>query len=564
MPPNFLDDLTNVTFEFWLTWSGGPVWQHIFDFGGNFGNLGPPYGYAFNDICLVALDGYQATDGGGYLSLIIFTPGGQLQCQVSVAPLTTGVEHQLVWTLDDLNSTARIFVDGAQAGEGKMTANFNGFSGTSTNNWLAESQFHDSEFTGTIDDLRIYDNALSPQLIAAHYAAGPNAGVSNNLGTLQNIYVQGKTNMLAGLSQQLTVFANYQNASNIVVSTGIVFQVSSPANLSITPQGLLAASASTTTNVSVTAIFQSKTSTLNLQVIVPLTPNLVHRYSFNSDASDSVGGANGILMSNAVCVNRELVLDGNNSWVELPANFVTNLTDLTFEFWLVWNGGAVWQHIFDFGDNIGNYGGGYGYALNDFCLVTETGFAATDGGGHLALVSFTTPGFQHSQLVAPTLTTGVKHHLVWTYNSASTTTELFVDGVLANYNTELTLTFAGFHDAPNCWLSQSQFNDSQYNGTIDEFRIYDGALTAQQIAFNHTIGPDLMATPVQLSASAANGQITVSWPVAGSGGYSLQSASSIKPPSPWGAVGITPTVVNGRNLVTLPATNSARFFRLIK
>lgn len=564
MPPNFVDDLTNLTFEFWLTWSGGPAWQHIFDFGGNFGNLGAPYGYAFNDICLVALDGYQATDGGGYLSLIIFTSGGQLQCQVSVAPLTVGVEHQLAWTLDDLNSTARIFVDGVQAGEGKMTATFNGFSGSSTNNWLAESQFHDSEFQGSIDDLRIYDNALSPQVIAAHYTAGPNAGVSNNLGNLQDIYIQGKSSMLSGLSQQLTVFANYQNASNIVVGTGTVFQVSSPSILSITPQGLLTASASGTTNVSVTAIFQSKSNTLNIQVIVPPSPNLVHRYSFTADASDSAGGANGILMSNAVCSSGELMLDGNSSWVQLPANFVTNLTDLTFEFWLTWNGGAVWQHIFDFGDNIGNYGGGYGYALNDFCLVTETGFAATDGGGHLALITFTTPGFQHSQLVAPTLSPGVKHHLVWTYNSASTTTELFVDGALANYNTDLTLTFSGFHDAPNCWLSQSQFNDSQYNGSFDEFRIYDGALTAQQIAFNHTIGPNVMATPVSLSASIAGGQITISWPVAGSSGYSLQAASSIKSPSTWAAVGITPTIVNGQNQVTIPATNSARFFRLIQ
>src|SRR2546422_4993565 len=32
---------------------------------------------------------------------------------------------------------------------------------------------------------------------------------------------------------------------------------------------------------------------------------------------------------------------------------------------------------------------------------------------------------------------------------------------------------AGFHDAPNCWLGQSQFNDLQYQGSIDEFRIYD-------------------------------------------------------------------------------------------
>ena len=403
---------------------------------------------------------------------------------------------------------------------------------------------------------------MSPQTIAAHYAAGPNAGVSNNFGALLAIHIPGKSNMLSGLSQQLTVFGAYQNASNITVSSGIIYQVSSSSALSITPQGLVTALGSVTTNASVTATVLDKSDTLDVQVIVPPAPTLIHRYGFASDASDSVGTAHGILMSNAVCANGTVVFDGSNSWVQLPANFVTNLADLTFEFWLTWNGGAAWQHIFDFGDNIGNYGNGYGYALNDICLVAETGFVATDGGGHLALITFTTPGLQKSQLSVPPLTTGVKHHLVWTYNAVSTTSELFIDGALATYNSGLTYTFSGFHDAPNCWLGQSQFNDIQYHGSIDEFRIYDGALSAQQVAFNHAIGPDLIATPVQISGSLANGQITLSWPVAGSSGYSLQSASSVGTGSSWGAVGITPTVVNGQNQVTVPATNSARFFRL--
>jgi hypothetical protein len=472
------------------------------------------------------------------------------------------VEHQLVWTLDDLNSTARLFVDGVQAGEGTMTATFAGF-GEAPNCWLGESQFRDPEFLGNINDLRIYDNALSPQIVAAHYAAGPNDGVNTDLGSLRAIRVLGRTNMLSGLSQQLTVFGDYQNASNVVV-TNVTFQVGNPAVLSITSQGWLTARASTTTNASVTATVFGKSSTFNVQVIVPPTPNLLHRYSFSSDASDSVGNAHGVLKTNAVCVNGAVVFDGTNSWVELPAQFVTNLTDLTFEFWLTWNGGPLWQHIFDFGNNIGNYGNGYGYALNDFCLVTETAWFATDGGGHLALLTFTTPGLQKSQLFAPTLTTGVKHHVVWTYNEAAATAQLFIDGVLAHYNTDLTYTFKGFHDAPNCWLGQSQFNDSQFNGSIDEFRIYDGALTSEQVAFNRTIGPDLMAAPVQISGLFASGQITISWPVSGSDGYSLESAGSLQPGSSWAAVGITPTVFNGQNQITVPATDGARFFRLAR
>jgi len=46
-------------------------------------------------------------------------------------------------------------------------------------------------------------------------------------------------------------------------------------------------------------------------------------------------------------------------------------------------------------------------------------------------------------------------------------------------------------DPVNNWLGRSQFGvDEEFNGLIEEFRIYDGALTSEQISVSYTAGPD--------------------------------------------------------------------------
>ena len=51
----------------------------------------------------------------------------------------------------------------------------------------------------------------------------------------------------------------------------------------------------------------------------PAVPGLTHRYSFATDGSDSLAGANGTLMGNAVVTNGSLVLDGASSFLDLEA-----------------------------------------------------------------------------------------------------------------------------------------------------------------------------------------------------------------------------------------------------
>src|ERR1051326_9304604 len=93
---------------------------------------------------------------------------------------------------------------------------------------------------------------------------------------------------------------------------------------------------------------------LLLQIITTGTfaQTLVHRWSFTNDVTDSVGGADGSLIGDAYVQDGAVVLDGNYpTFVDLPRDLVTNLTSFTFETWVTWNGGNIWQRIFDFGNS---------------------------------------------------------------------------------------------------------------------------------------------------------------------------------------------------------------------
>jgi hypothetical protein len=60
---------------------------------------------------------------------------------------------------------------------------------------------------------------------------------------------------------------------------------------------------------------------------------LTHRYALDSDANDAIGGANGLLQGNAFVSNNAVVLDGTNSYVQLPNDLFTNYASISFELW---------------------------------------------------------------------------------------------------------------------------------------------------------------------------------------------------------------------------------------
>src|SRR6476620_11223941 len=69
-------------------------------------------------------------------------------------------------------------------------------------------------------------------------------------------------------------------------------------------------------------------------VAQPASAKIVHRWSFDKDESDSVGGAKANLQGGAAVKEGKLVLDGQNNYAELPiGKTIEKLKSASFEAW---------------------------------------------------------------------------------------------------------------------------------------------------------------------------------------------------------------------------------------
>src|SRR5262245_46572204 len=83
---------------------------------------------------------------------------------------------------------------------------------------------------------------------------------------------------------------------------------------------------------------------------------LVHRYSFTTDASDAVGGANATLSGGATMSPGKLMLDGQTGYADLPIGAtIAALQSFTVEAWVTFDQPAQWARIFDFGTSTSSY-----------------------------------------------------------------------------------------------------------------------------------------------------------------------------------------------------------------
>ncbi len=231
---------------------------------------------------------------------------------------------------------------------------------------------------------------------------------------------------------------------------------------------------------------------------------LVNRYSFSADASDSVGGANGVLQGGAVISGGAVVLDGSSGYVDLPNGIVSTFSSISIETWLTNNNSGTWARIFDFG----NSSGGEDVSATGtqyFFLTPQSGAgtlrgAITIGSGEQLIDWSGTP-----------LPSGMLKHVVWTADAATQTGRLYVDGVLVGENQALALTPADMGNTLNNWIGRSQWSGDAYlNASVTEFRIYDGALTATEVADNFTFGPDTVkqSGPVQFLVQPKSESVT--------------------------------------------------------
>lgn len=212
---------------------------------------------------------------------------------------------------------------------------------------------------------------------------------------------------------------------------------------------------------------------------------LRHRYRFAGTGTvvkDDAADADGTVMNAALDGTSSLTLAGgtSNQYVELPDGIISALTDATFEAWVTWQGGGSWQRIFDFGNSSGTNGDTYIFATPSRGGGTGSIRCALSlaGGGGEAIADGTVA-----------LGNGAVHHMVVVVDDL-VDLKVYVDGVLQSTVSNTTRSLSSLNDTQN-WLGRSQYsNDEEFRGSFHELRIYDAALSAEQVADSFALGSD--------------------------------------------------------------------------
>ena len=312
---------------------------------------------------------------------------------------------------------------------------------------------------------------------------------------------------------------------------------------------------------------------------------LRHRYSFDGPAAgrvvtDSIRGANGLLVygspgppytngipdGSGFSGEGSLQLTGSNGCVSLPPRMLSSLSNFTVEAWVTWNGPDtnVWQRVFDFGiSDRGTNANGIG--TNYVIFTTARGGTGLPGFEETTVNPFGNVVDPEALVLngpAP-MPIGQEVYIAITYDPLTNSTRLYFDGVLVASSANVVNPTSQFMDYTD-WLGRSQWDrDPFFNGSYNEFRIWQGILSDQDIASHFAAGPDqqfVISRPVLTIAPAGN-SILLSWPSDGTAGFQLQTTKSLLSPS-WEAVTTNVTLSNGHYSSLLTASGSSAFFRL--
>lgn len=240
-------------------------------------------------------------------------------------------------------------------------------------------------------------------------------------------------------------------------------------------------------------------------------PDLVGWWTFDESAGEAAvdwsgHGNHGVLVNGPTwsvlgADGGALVLDGQDDYVELPLGGVlTSLESATIATWVNFSQrGGLWQRIFDFGSGTSAY----------MFLCPRTG-----GGGPIRF-AITNSGGANESLVEPGVyMPGGWHHVAVTIDSADRTARLYLDGVAVGSGV-LDVLPSDLGETSQNWLGRSQYGaDARLNGALDDFRIYQVALSAEQIQDMVMPGNPLRAsspTPVSESVSDVLGVTALRW-----------------------------------------------------
>jgi hypothetical protein len=295
----------------------------------------------------------------------------------------------------------------------------------------------------------------------------------------------------------------------------------------------------------------------------PAQAVLVNKYTFNdTTANDSVGGQNGVLVDNtgiATYTGGALNLSGNNgagsnqdfanpatvgAFVDLPNGVLTSAVNggtfgqASLETWFTIDQNRTWAETYSFGTSTGGEGSSAGGGSTDYLAVIPQ-----SGPGDFRATTHSAAGVETPLIGQPTpLSVNQKYHVVLTLDETDTTAGLNGTAKLyLNNGAPVTQPIQPILDSMldnNNWLGRSQWPDPLFDGLIDEFRIYNHAMSAAEVSASFAAGPAPAPLPV-LIVNRSTGAITIANQSAGNvqlKSYTVSSAAGSLNSAAWTSI----------------------------
>jgi len=489
-----------------------------------------------------------------------------------------GIWHYLVYTYD--GSVARVYANGLLKNTRAYPSPLDTYAdypirlGAQTLDDGSGSTFGQA-LTGYLGFVRVHGGVLSDNDIKNNFLYGMDLTAP---GSVQGIAFSLDIDTIIGVGgrAQGTVLATYANRSYFYVNGYTTFESSDTNIATVDATGLVTSKA--LGSVDITATYQGKKATQTLKVLSTPPAQLVHRYSFgeavgSTSVKDSVGTAHGTVKGNGAAFDGagQLSLPGGASadppetvggYVDLPNGIISVLTNASFEAWVTWDGptSSAWQRIFDFGTSDGGedvVNGNGGYLFLSPAGAANLRFAVRDP------ATGTEPVIDTASQPLPV---GVEVYVAVSYDYGSNSSKLYSNAVQVASG-PASVALKTINDVNN-WLGRSQWGDAMYAGKYNEFRIWDGPLTAEEIAASHAAGPDkLPEAPVEppaMTIALSGANVIIGWPQNATG-FVLESTLSLGTGAAWSPIDTSGAVIQGdQKQITQPVAETSKYYRMRK
>ncbi|HEY1786512.1 MAG TPA: LamG-like jellyroll fold domain-containing protein [Verrucomicrobiae bacterium] len=491
LPAGILNTTTNITVECWATQNAQNGWAELWNFNNGQGEY---FGYI----------PYPANNNN---NMSMAVRNGTEYDAFSGIQFPNNVEEHITGEFNVTNLQGSLYLGpNLIASVIAPSASYTPGTYNTANNYLGQDPFPDPQWQGTLYEFRIYNGILNQFQIAVDDVAGPTNFVTNFTPT-SAVLLTGSTNLvITGAAQGTVNITLAATTTNILNATSIATNwISSNPNVLqvISSSGVIVGVG--IGNATVRATVNGVTAT-SPTIFVTAAQTLVHRYSFVADASDSVGGANGTIVAGtngpAATIANGLALPGGptadySGYVTLPGGILTNTTSLTIECWLTQNNGENWAQIFNFNNSQSQNMGLIPLPNRD------------NGDLELGI----NPSGNEIDTISPIhFPTNSEQYVAFTFNSGTLTGGLYDNGnLLATRSFPSSAYIPGSIGGPggttNNFLGQDPYPDPQFDGTIYEFRIWNGAVTPVYLEVSAAAGPSVVVTnftPTSLTLTVTN------------------------------------------------------------